>query len=284
MPGARGRTAVAILLTLLASAGYAFAPAFARGFGGAGQRDFGFGESVRFAPALMPDGNFTVCRIMYTSVRREPNGGGWRTDFPYGEINLMIRLSELTKTPVSFTSAHRPNAWVVRLTDEQLFNCPYTVASDVGTIGLSDAEAERLRLYLLKGGFLWVDDFWGSYAWNHWASQIRKVFAPPDYPIVDLPPDHPLYHTQFNIARTAQITNIGFWLSTGQTSERGADSAQVHTRAILDKDGRVMILMTHNTDFGDSWEREAEDPSFFQKFAADGYAFGINVVLYAMTH
>ena len=79
-------------------------------------------------------------------------------------------------------------------------------------------------------------------------------------------------------------SNIGFWLGTGTTSERGADSTEVHTRAILDRDGRVMVLMTHNTDLGDSWEREADDPSYFYKFGANGYAFGINVVLYALTH
>ena len=235
-------------------------------------------------PKEWADRKFSVCRLMYTSIRGEPSGSGWTTDYPYAEINFMIRLSELTKTPVSRVGSREPNHYVVRLTDDALYQCPFTMASDVGTVGLEPPEAERLRDYLLKGGFLWVDDFWGSYAWNYWASQIRKVFPPPDYPIVDLPPEHPIYHMQFNVAKTAQITNIGFWLSTGPTSERGADSAQVHTRAILDKNGRVMVLMTHNTDFGDSWEREAEDPSFFQKFAADGYAFGINVVLYAMTH
>ena len=130
-----------------------------------------------------------------------------------------------------------------------------------------EREAARLREHLLKGGFLWVDDFWGSYAWSVWASQIRKVFPPGDYPMVDLPPDHPLYQTQFVVAQTPQIPNIGFWLGTGTTSERGADSAEVHTRAILDRDGRVMVLMTHNTDLGDSWEREADDPTYFYKFA-----------------
>jgi hypothetical protein len=78
--------------------------------------------------------------------------------------------------------------------------------------------------------------------------------------------------------------NIGHGLGTGNTSERGADSAEVHTRAIFDRDGRMMVLITHNTDLGDSWEREADDPTYFYKFAANGYAFGINVVLYALTH
>jgi hypothetical protein len=274
------RTTIALLATLAASAGYAYAQ-FGRGFG-----ELGFGEPVRFAPAQMPDGNFTVCRIMYTSVRREPSGGGWRTDFPYGEINLMVRLSELTKTPVSFNPAHRPNQWVVRLTDDQLFNCPYTIASDVGTIGLSDAEVTRLRLYLLKGGFLWVDDFWGTAAWEQWSREIARVLPPSEYPIEDIPFEDPIFTAQFSVAKVPQITNIQFWRSVrGQTtSERGPDSRDAHFRAIRDKQGRIMVAMTHNTDVADSWEREGEDPAFFYQFSPDGYAFGINVLLYAMTH
>ena len=165
-----------------------------------------------------------------------------------------------------------------------LFQCPFIMMTEVGSASFNEEEAARLREYLLKGGFLWVDDFWGSYAWSVWASQIRKVFEPPEFPIVDIPPDHPLYSTQFVVPQTPQIPNIGHWLDTGTTSERGSDSMDVHTRAILDKDGRIMVLMTHNTDLGDSWEREAEDPTYFYQFSVKGYAFGINVLLYALTH
>ena len=85
----------------------------------------------------IPDRNFVVCRLMYTSVRREPSGGGWRTDYPYGEINLTMRFSELTRTPVSRSGGRKPNHYVVRLTDDELFQCPFTMASDVGTIGFA---------------------------------------------------------------------------------------------------------------------------------------------------
>jgi hypothetical protein len=106
------------------------------------QREFG---STRMAPKEMPDRDFAVCRIMFDSVRRGNwAGGGWRTDIQ-GEMNLSIRLSELTRTRISTGRDRRQNTWVVRLTDDALFNCPYTVASDVGTMGLSDVEAERLR-------------------------------------------------------------------------------------------------------------------------------------------
>jgi hypothetical protein len=110
------------------------------------------------------------------------------------------------------------------------------------------------------------------------------VFPAAEYPIVDVPAEHALYRSQFVVPGTPQIPNIGHWLATGTTSERGADSADVHTRAILDDHGRIMVLMTHNTDLGDSWEREAEDPTYFYQFSVKGYAFGINVLLYALTH
>ena len=89
-----------------------------------------------FAPDPLPDRDFVVCRLMYTSVVREQSGGGWRTDYPYGEINLSIRFGELTRTRVSSDDqSRRPNHFVVRLTDDALFQCPFTIASDVGTIG-----------------------------------------------------------------------------------------------------------------------------------------------------
>jgi hypothetical protein len=281
MPRARLRAALLLLPGLLATAGYAFAQ-FGRGFG-----DFGFGEAVRWAPADLPDRNFTICRLFYTSVRREPNGGGWRTDYPYGEINLMTRLSELTKTPISHNGARRPLQWVVRLTDDALFNCPYTVASDVGTIGLTQPEADRLRLYLEKGGFLWVDDFWGSAAWAQWTRELAKALPPSEFPIEDVPLNDPIFSAQFVVTQIPQITNIQFWRGVGgsTTQERGPDSPEAYFRAIRDKrDGRIMVAMTYNTDVADSWEREGEDPAYFYRFSPNGYALGINVLLYAMTH
>jgi hypothetical protein len=253
------------------------------------QMPWGFREgrfAPRFAPAAMPDGNFTFCRVMYERVRNEAMGMGWVTDYPYAEINLMTRLSELTRTSVSRDERGQPNHWVVRLTDSALFNCPFIMASDAGTIGLSPEEREQLRRYLVKGGFLWVDDFWGSAAWEHWSSEIARVMPPSEYPITDVPCDDPVLHTQLTVEHVPQITNIQFWRSVGgaSTSERGSDSLEAHFRVIRDKHGRIMVVMTHNTDIADSWEREGEDPAFFRQFSPSGYAFGINVLLHAMTH
>ena len=107
----------------------------------------------------------------------------------------------------------------------------------------------------------------------------------PEYPIFDVPADHPIRNMLFTIMRVPQVTSINFWRrSGGDTSERGADSPHADFRAIADDKGRVLVIMTHNTDIGDSMERESEDPRFFQAFSPDGYALVSDIVLYALTH
>jgi hypothetical protein len=249
---------------------------------------FGRGGDFRITARLARpdsfDGRFHYCRAAYR-LNPRGDGGGWLTDYPLADIDLSIRLAELTKTPVAFDRAGQPQHLIVRLTDDELFQCPFIMMQEVGTIFLSDDDAARLRMYLLKGGFLWVDDFWGSYAWDVWASQIRKVFPSSEFPIIDLPPDHAIFRTHFELRGVPQIPSINFWYgSGGGTSERGRDSADVHTRAITDAKGRMMVLMTHNTDVSDSWEREGEDPQYFYKFSVYGYQVAINVLLYTMTH
>jgi hypothetical protein len=253
------------------------------------QRGFSFREGSmppRYAPEHMPDGSFVICRLAYTSVRMEQSGIGWRTDYPYAEVNLMTRFSELTKTRVSRDGSHQPNFYVVRPTDDALFNCPILVASDAGTVGFAEDEVEHLRAYLLKGGFLWADDFWGDAAWSQWASQIARVLPPSEFPIEDVALDDPMLHSQFELKKIPQITNIQFWRRSGgrETSERGEETRIVHLRAIRDVHRRIVVLMTHNTDVADSWEREGEDPAFFYQFSPDGYALGIDVLLHVMTH
>jgi hypothetical protein len=241
---------------------------------------------ARYAPDHMPDGSFVVCRLSYRSVRIEPMGIGWMTDYPYAEVNLTTRLSELTKTRVSRDTEGQPNYFVVRPTDTALYNCPLLVASDVGTIGFRAEEIEPLRNYFLKGGFLWVDDFWGTLAWRQWSTEIAKVLPPAEFPILDIQPDDPMLRSMFEVLKVPQITNIQFWRGVGgqTTSERGTDSAEAHLRGIRDSHGRIIVLMTHNTDVADSWEREGEDPAFFYQFSPNGYALGIDVLLHVMTH
>jgi uncharacterized protein DUF4159 len=229
------------------------------------------------------DGRYHYCRAVYRPNPRG-DGGSWLTDYPLADIDLSIRVSELTKIAVSFEAPGQPNHLIVRLTDDELYQCPVIIMQEVGRLFFSAEDADHLRTYLLKGGFLWVDDFWGSYAWQVWETEIRKVFPANEYPIVDLPGDHAVFHTLFDLKGVPQIPGIGTWLGGRTTSERGADSAVVHTRAIADPQGRVMVFMTHNTDVSDSWEREGEDPQYFYQFSIDGYRVAVNVLLYAMTH
>ena len=112
---------------------------------------------------------FSVLPDDVHQVRTHQRGLGWGTDYPDAEINFSIRLSELTKTRVSRTSDNEPNHFVVRPTDDTLFQCPFIIMSDPGSVGFTPEDAAPLREYLLKGGFLWVDDYWGPWAWDDWA-------------------------------------------------------------------------------------------------------------------
>ena len=276
MPFRRRHVLSGALVLLLAAASAAFAQRFYR-------LPEGLGVPVRFAPPNVEDGAFTACKLMYSSVRREAGGIGWSTDYPFAAVNLMTRLSELTRTRVSRDTQHEVNYWVVRLTDPTLFDCPVLLGTDVGTASFSDEEAARLREYLLKGGFLWVDDFWGTEAWDQWAGEMRKVL--PQFPIFDVPADHPIRTTLFAVTQVEQVSSINNWRrSGGDTSERGADSPHADFRAIADAKGHIVVIMTHNTDIGDSMERESEDPEFFALFSPNGYALATDIVLYALTH
>jgi hypothetical protein len=251
---------------------------------------FGSGFGFFRTPPRLANANtfghgFNFCRGVYTSGRREAGGQGWSTDYPDAERNFSIRLAELTKTRISRDRRGEPDYLVVRLTDEALFQCGYLHLEDVGSAAMTEAETGGLRAFLLKGGFVWCDDSWGSYAWRNWLSELARVLPPAEYPVFDILPDHPIYRTLFDVKEVPQIPSIQFWrTSGGGTSERGADSARPQFSGVADKAGNLMVVMTHNTDISDAWEREGEDPQFFYNFSPDGYALGINIVVYAMTH
>jgi hypothetical protein len=243
-----------------------------------------FGAYIRSPTPESFDGAFNFCRVMFSS-NRGGDGGTWAVDYPRADVNMSIRMSEITKTRISIDPSGEPNHLVVTLTDPLMFDCPFIMMTEVGAAYFSPEEAAKLREYLQKGGFLWADDFWGSYAWDHWVSVFSQVLPPNEYPIFELPKDHPMFRQQFQITKVPQIASINFWMgSGGGTSERGYDSAVPHAMGVADRKGRLMVLMTHNTDLGDSWEREADDPTYFYNFSVDGYAFGINVLLYAFSH
>jgi hypothetical protein len=228
------------------------------------------------------NGDFTFCRIAFRQAY-DGDGGGWGVDYPRADENLPIRLSELTKARVNFDEDAEVNHVVIQMTEDELFKCPFVMMTEVGAAFIDEKEAAALRAYLLKGGFLWADDFWGEYAWAHWERELRKVLPSGQYPIIDVPLNHALFHTMFDVKRFPQIPSIG-WTRSGTTSERGAESATPHARAVIDDKGRVLVFNSHNTDFGDGYEREGDDPTYFYNFSVEGYAIGINMLLYVMTH
>lgn len=241
------------------------------------------GREVRYARFEDYDGSFQFCRVVFRQGYGD--GGNWSVDFPRADENLSIRLSELTKTPVG-QDAGLPRHLLVSLREpEMLSHCPFIMMTEVGSLHLDEVEAANLRAYLQKGGFLWADDFWGEYAWEVFENQFRRVLPSQPYPIIDLPLEHPIFTALGGVRRIPQIPSINFWGGPGgRTSERGPDSATPHARAILDNHGRVMVFITHNTDIGDAFEREGDSRAYFVEFSVEGYALGVNVLLYAMSH
>lgn len=242
----------------------------------------------KFPTAETFDGAFHFCRVMFASNRREKQG--WSTDYPGADINFSVRLAELTKVQVSMTHDGEeavPDAVVVRLTDDALFQCPFALMEDAGTARFTAEEAVKLRAYLLKGGFLLVSDYHGTWAQEQFDAEIGRVLPRGEFPIETLtPPEHPMFRTMFTVGRLPQMASINTWRrSGGGTIERWNDEgAPPNARGIADAHGRLMVVMIHNTDMPDAWEREGEDPDYFFTFSPDAYALGINILLYAMTH
>ncbi|MFP6582074.1 MAG: DUF4159 domain-containing protein [Candidatus Hydrogenedentota bacterium] len=235
-----------------------------------------------------PKEKFTFCTIAYSpNGYHEPLGFGWNTDYPDSGHNFMLRLSQLTTIEINTDDYGDPIQEVIRLTDPTLFNYPYIFMSDVGTATFSKKEAEALREYLVRGGLLHVDDFWGDDAWINWEAEIYGVLSPDEYDIIDIPLDHEIFHVVFDVTEIPQVPSIQHWYRSGgsTTSERGLETEEPHFRGIFDQNGRLMVLMTHNTDIADGWEKERENLEYFQEFSVKkSYPIGINIVVYAMTH
>jgi hypothetical protein len=241
----------------------------------------------KFPTSTSYDGSFNFCRAMFTSDRREKQG--WSTDYPGADINFSVRVSELTKVPVKrITDGEEqvPDAVVVRLTDDWLFRCSFTLMEDAGTARFTEAEVERLRQYLLKGGFLLVSDYHGAAAKAQFDEEIGRVLPPGEFPIKDLtPPDHPMWNTMLRVSKIPQMASIQTWRRTRGTLERwNENGAPPDVRGIADDHGRIMVVMVHNTDLPDPWEREGEESDYFFRFSPEAYAVGIDILLYALTH
>lgn len=225
------------------------------------------------------DDCFTFARIKYRSTR-DSSSYAWWTDYPDADLNLSWRLHQLTSMKVA------PDGTVIELTDEELMRHPFVFMSGVPAIDLSRSDIEALRRYLLKGGFLLVDDFWGERNWDHFYDEVLDRLFPNCEP-KELPLQHPIFHAVFDMKEKPQIPSVGYGVSsraTGITWEV-PDGKTPHYRAVYDEKGRLMILICHNTDLGDGWEEEATDPYYFSEFSEKkAYPLGINILFYIMTH
>ena len=223
------------------------------------------------------DGKFVFVRMSY--AWNGGRGAPWAHDYPTGEEHFLKIL-----TSISNVDAHVDASSIMHFSDPELFKFPVAYLIEPGYWYMSESDVTNLRAYLLKGGYLIADDFWGSRAWDQWEYEIGRVLPPHQYPIVEIAPTHPVMNVLYDVKEVEQVSNIRFWVQTGSTSERGSDSAHVNFRGISDDKGRLIVVMAHNTDIPDTWEREGESKEYFDKFSPNGYAVGVNVVLYGLTH
>lgn len=200
------------------------------------------------------------------------------------------RITAVRLIVLGSNNVYRPNGRaaefvVVRLTDPALFQCPFVLMEDAGTASFNDEEIARFRECLLKDGYAFVSDYWGPVEQRQFDDQMSRVLPREQSPIVDLPMDHPIWHTQFDVAHVPQMPSIQSWRRTGGgDTERGVAEGMQSARGIIDGKGRLMVVMIRNSDIPDGWEREGEDAEYFYRFSPDAYAVWINVVLYGLTH
>lgn len=222
-----------------------------------------------------PEAEFHMGRLVYQS--RYGNGfrPWWAIDYPEAEFHFMQGLRRLTRLDVAADSAH------LSLLDDALFDYPWLFAQQVSYWELSDPEIARLREYLQRGGFLVVDDFHTLYEWAAFTAQMVRVF--PDRPIVDIPESDPLMNVLYDLDQRTQIPGRRHIYRYGGQTIVEMPGSPPQWRGIYDDLGRLMVAINFNMDMGDAWEH-ADDPVYPEPMTALAYRFGINYIMYAMTH
>ena len=225
-----------------------------------------------------PTAEFQFSRLIY------PSGYGWGrgsalVDWPDAEHHFMQGLNRLTRVDGAIISRYDGNGGrMVSLRDDALFDYPWLYAVEVGDWHLDDHEAARLREYLMRGGFLMVDDFHGSRGWFGFNESLQRVF--PDRPWVEIPESDEVMHVLYDLDKGTQIPGVRA-LYSGRTWEE--DGFTPHWRGIYDDKGRLLIAINFNMDLGDAWEH-ADTPGYPEPMTAMAYRFAVNYVIYAMTH
>lgn len=220
---------------------------------------------------------FVFVRTIYQSPYRGRGWGwgSWATDFPEADIHFIAGIRFWSSTILNIS----PKSEQIRILDPKLFGYPLIYFVEPGFMELSDQEAQRLREYVSRGGFLFLDDFWGDYEWDNVRFQLRKVF--PGKAIVDLPLAHPVFHSYFDIDEVVQVPGIGSWVYRGVTHEKGG--LVPHYMGIEGDEGRLVSFIARNCDLGDAWEW-INDRQYPLKYGLAAYRVGINVLIYAMSH
>lgn len=246
-------------------------------------------EEFDFESPTLED--FTFVRIEFDSVggwgeayyaSRGRRRARWETDYPEADENFAYRLKQLTRLN-PHAGAHK-----YRLNDPTLFDFPLVYMVDVGWMALWEAEKAQLRKYLLRGGLLWVDDFWGDGEWDNFERVMRNVI--PESTWREIPGDHPIFHMVFDFDALPYIPARPFarrWKAgepPGIHRYPQGDLTKPELRGYFDAHGRLMVVASHNTDLGDGWEREAYGQWYFENFSSKAYAMGVNIVMYAFTH
>jgi hypothetical protein len=197
----------------------------------------------------------------------------WTQDYPRADRHFLRALRRLTR--IDARSVEQP----VNLDDDDdVYNFPFLYAVQVGQWDLTDAQAVKLRDFILRGGFLMVDDFWGPGQWKTFEASMSRVF--PDLIPLDLNNDSPIFHSVYDLENRYQVPGARY-LETGSYEKCQGCPAQ--WRAISDAKGRILVAMTVNSDVGDSWEF-ADDPRYEERFSALGIRIGVNYIMYSMTH
>jgi hypothetical protein len=200
-------------------------------------------------------------------------GTSWTQDYPRADRHFSLALRRLTR--INARSVEQP----VNLDDgDDVYDWPWLCAGEMGDWKLTYSQAKKLREYLLRGGFLMLDDFWGPEEYGRFLESMRLVF--PDRPIVEIEDKDSIFHTVYDLDDRYQI--LGQWALHGRMTYR-SDGTVAHWQGIYDDRGHIMVAMSFNSDIGDSWEW-ADDPRYPEKFSALGIRIGVNYVVYSMTH
>ena len=201
-------------------------------------------------------------------------GGGWATDFPASDCKFMWGVERLTGVRVFDKGPH-----VVAALDPELFNYPYLYIVEPSRMYLTAEEAKQIREYLVRGGFLHVDDFWGLRQRAAVEEELDKIF--PDRARQAGPEARGLSHVfrrRSGHADSKRQQRLQWGADLGI-----ADETDPMIFGISDDNDRLMVLITYNSDLGDAWEW-MDNPCYPEMYSGQAYRMGINFIIYAMSH